>query len=76
MKPLRLIDYQGLSQEACARQMEASRATIQALYAEARKKTARFLVEAPLPFYRGGSLKNSQEKAPLGSVENPGKNRV
>ena len=42
---IRLIDYMGFSQEECARQMDGSRATIQALYTEARKKLARFLVE-------------------------------
>ncbi len=43
---IRLIDYSGLTQEECSRQMGASRATIQGLYASARKKLARFLVEA------------------------------
>lgn len=42
---IRLIDYMSYTQEACARQMEVSRATVQMLYAEARKKVARFLVE-------------------------------
>ena len=59
---LRLIDYQGLSQEACARQMEASRATIQALYAEARKKTARFLVEGTSLIIEGGHYEICQSK--------------
>lgn len=59
---LRLIDYQGLSQEACARQMEASRATIQALYAEARKKTARFLVEGTSLIIEGGNYQICQTK--------------
>ncbi|MGF0032481.1 NifB/NifX family molybdenum-iron cluster-binding protein [Bariatricus sp. SGI.154] len=42
---IRLIDYMSYTQEECARQMEVSRATVQMLYAEARKKLARFLVE-------------------------------
>lgn len=42
---IRLIDYMAYTQEECARQMEVSRATVQMLYAEARKKSARFLVE-------------------------------
>ena len=42
---LRLLDYQGMTQAQCARQMGIARATVQSLYTEARKKTARFLVE-------------------------------
>lgn len=42
---IRLLDYEGYSQESCAKQMEISRSTVQALYNEARKKMARFLVE-------------------------------
>lgn len=42
---IRLLDYEGYSQETCAKQMEISRSTVQALYNEARKKMARFLVE-------------------------------
>ena len=43
---IRLIDYLGLTQAECSSQMGASRATIQGLYTSARKKLARFLVEA------------------------------
>ena len=42
---IRLIDYQGKTQDECARLMEVGRGTVQMLYAEARKKLARFLVE-------------------------------
>jgi len=42
---IRLIDYRGLTQEACAQQMNIGRGTVQSLYAEARKKIARFIVE-------------------------------
>lgn len=42
---IRLIDYLGYSQLECAHQMEVSRATIVALYNNARKKIARFLLE-------------------------------
>ena len=60
---LRLIDYQGLSQEACARQMEASRATIQALYAEARKKRPGFWWKAPLSLLKAVIMKYARVKA-------------
>lgn len=61
---LRLLDYQGLNQEECARQMGVGRATVQALYTEARKKTARFLVEAASLRISGGnfSLEENVEK--------------
>ena len=42
---IRLIDYMGYNQADCARQMQVSRATVQTIYSEARKKIARFIVE-------------------------------
>ena len=42
---IRLIDYMAYTQEECAKAMGVSRGTVQMLYAEARKKPARFLVE-------------------------------
>lgn len=57
---LRLIDYMGMSQEECARQMNGSRATIQALYTEARRKTARFLVEGSTLRIEGGNYRLCQ----------------
>ena len=52
---IRLIDYMGYSQEDCARKMEGSRSTIQALYTEARKKMARFLIEGTSLKIEGGN---------------------
>ena len=46
---IRLMDLEGLTQADCARQMEVSRATVQAIYGSARVKLAQFLV-------RGGEL--------------------
>lgn len=42
---IRLIDYEGLTQEQCALQMSVSRTTAQSVYSSARKKTAQCLVE-------------------------------
>lgn len=53
---IRLIDYAGCNQEACARYMGTSRATVQALYTNARKKLARFLVEAAVLKIGGGNF--------------------
>lgn len=41
---IRLMDLEGLTQADCARQMEVSRATVQAIYGAARVKLAQFLV--------------------------------
>ncbi len=54
---LRLLDYEDLTQERCAARIEVGRATVQALYAEARKKLARFLVEGAELFIEGGSYR-------------------
>ncbi|TDW20336.1 putative DNA-binding protein (UPF0251 family) [Breznakia blatticola] len=43
---IRLIDYEGLNQEACAVQMGLSRASVQAMYQRARKTIAICLVES------------------------------
>ncbi len=42
---IRQIDYLGMTQEACADHMNVGRGTVQSLYAEARRKIARFLIE-------------------------------
>lgn len=42
---VRLIDHCSLTQAECAGEMKVSRATVQTLYAQARKKLARLLVE-------------------------------
>ena len=52
---IRLIDYMGMTQEECAIQMEVGRATVQTLYVEARKKLARYLVEASRLRIEGGN---------------------
>lgn len=42
---IRLMDYEGFTQEQCALQMEVARTTVQAIYSSARKKMAECLVE-------------------------------
>ena len=53
---IRLIDLEGLTQEACAGQMEVSRATVQAIYGTARTKLARFLVQGRELVIGGGDF--------------------
>ena len=52
---IRLIDYAGMNQEQCAAQMQVSRATVQSVYSQARKKLARFLVEGAYLEIGGGN---------------------
>lgn len=53
---LRLIDYMGMTQEECAFTMDVGRGTIQTLYGEARRKTARFLTEGGRLSICGGNF--------------------
>lgn len=66
---LRLIDYMGMTQEECAGQMEVGRATVQTLYTEARKKLARYLVEASRLRIQGGNYDIRRESASFSGRE-------
>lgn len=52
---IRLIDYVGLTQEDCAKQMNVARTTVQRIYNDARKKLSVFLVDGTELKIAGGS---------------------
>lgn len=57
---IRLIDYEGFTQERCALQMQVARTTVQAIYSEARAKLAKALVEGRLLCITGGNYELCQ----------------
>ncbi len=62
---LRLIDFEGLTQEECADKMNVARTTVQRIYWEARKKVASALVNGKQLRIEGGDYKlyDEPEKA-------------
>ncbi len=52
---LRLIDYIGLTQEQCAKQMHVARTTVQRIYTDAKKKVVSFLVNGTALEICGGN---------------------
>lgn len=53
---LRLMDYEGLTQEECARRMDVARTTVTGIYMRARRKVAAALAEGRPLHIRGGSF--------------------
>ncbi len=51
---IRLLDYEGLTHEECARQMEVARTTVTGIYEEARKKIAQAFILGKRLIIEGG----------------------
>jgi uncharacterized protein len=62
---IRLIDYEEMTQEACAESMNVARTTIQRIYADARKKLSDSLVNGKIIKIEGGdyTLYNREERS-------------
>ena len=58
---IRLIDYEGLTQEECAKSMDVARTTVTSIYDSARKKLAKLLVEGKTLCISGGAYRISSD---------------
>ena len=66
---IRLIDFEGMTQEECAAQMDVARTTVQAIYAAARKKLAECLVLGRQLVISGGEYELCRQDAPFAGCE-------
>lgn len=66
---IRLIDFEGMNQEECAKRMNAARTTIQKIYYDARRKLADSLVNGKKIQIEGGDYKLCDEQEPLNKCE-------
>ena len=54
LETIRLIDYQGMTQEQASEQMNVARTTIQRIYVSARKKISESLIDGKILVFEGG----------------------
>ena len=60
---IRLLDYEGLTQEQCAERMGVARTTVTAIYENARRKMAEALVDGKRLLIRGGNYRLNDQGA-------------
>ena len=60
---IRLLDYEGLTQEQCAERMGVARTTVTAIYENARRKMAEALVDGKRLLIRGGNYRLNDQRA-------------
>ncbi len=61
---IRLIDYEGLTQEECAGMMQVARASVQSIYARARRKLSVCLVQGKELKIEGGAFLLEEQPEP------------
>ena len=66
---MRLLDLEGLSQEACAARMQVARTTVTAIYESARRKLADALVNGKRLLVTGGCCKFTPMQTPENLIE-------
>jgi len=54
---IRLIDFEGMTQEECSEKMDVARTTVQRIYNDARNKLALLLVQGKILQIQGGDYK-------------------
>ena len=59
---IRLIDYLGYSQKECSESMGIARSSVVSLYANARKKLSRFIIEGVALDISGGNYLYNQKE--------------
>ena len=58
---IRLIDFEGLTQEECSERMNVARTTVQRIYSDARKKISESIVNGTRLKIEGGDYKFYEE---------------
>lgn len=58
---IRLIDYEGLTQEECSARMKVARTTVQKIYSDSRKKISEAIIDGKVLRIEGGNYKLYEE---------------
>lgn len=72
---IRLIDYEGMTQEECSHLMNVARTTVQKIYDDARKKIANAMINGKTIKIEGGNYMICDNEQPNGKCNNLNCNR-